>query len=176
MAPLAIIGPIIGAVSSIVTGVIGYRGAQQQAAAQRAAGEQQKIQYEWQAKQDLFRADEARAAAQRDMLERRRLTAITMSKLQANASASGAGAADPSVVKLGEDISGQGEYGALMTMYSGESRGRGFEDQAIGARLSGEAAQIGGRAAARGTLLSGAGGLIGSFGSAAADLGKIKFG
>jgi hypothetical protein len=88
-------------------------------------------------------AQESRAASQRTALEKDRQATLLQSTLQANAAASGGGAADPTVVGLGQDIAGRGEYQSLMDMYTGENRARGIEDQAIGSRMTGDAAARG---------------------------------
>jgi hypothetical protein len=91
---------------------------------------------------------------------------LLQSTLQANAAASGGGAADPTIIGLGQDIAGRGEYQSLMDLYTGENRARGLEDQAMGSRMSGDAALAEGKAKQSASYLSAAGTLIGSAGSA----------
>ncbi len=105
------------------------------AAQQSALAQQQGL--EFRAQQQEAAAQEARAAAGRAAQDKRRETTLLQSKLQARAAASGGGADDPTIVNLAEDLGGRGEYDALMEMYKGESRARGFENQAAGDRYSG---------------------------------------
>lgn len=111
-------------------------------------------------------AQESRAASQRVALEDRRKSKLLQSTLQARAAASGGGADDQTVVGLGRDIAGRGEYEALTSMYTGENRARGLQDQALGARLTGDALRAEGRAKRNASYLSAAGTLVGSAGSA----------
>jgi hypothetical protein len=106
-------------------------------------------------------------------LEKDRQATLLQSTLQANAAASGGGAADPTVIGLGQDIAGRGEYQSLMDMYTGENRARGIEDQAIGSRLTGDAQQAEGEAKRTASYLSAAGTLVGSAGSAYRTYNKI---
>ncbi len=84
-------------------------------------------------------AAEARGAAQREAFEKRHAAKMALSTLVARAAASGGGATDRTVLKLGENIADRGEFQALMDMYSGNNRARGLEDQAMGARMTGAA-------------------------------------
>jgi len=111
-------------------------------------------------------AQESRAASQRSMLEKRREGTLLQSKLQARAAASGAGAADPTVVDLGGDIAQRSSYEGLMEVYKGENRARGLEDQAIGSRMSGDAAAAEGKAKRSASFLSAAGTILGGATSA----------
>lgn len=113
----------------------------------------------FQAAQEDMAAQESRAASQRDALEKGRQTTLALSKLQADAAASGGGASDPGVLTLAGNIGGRGEYESLMDMYKGENRARGLEDTATGERATGAAK-------ADASYLSAAGTLIGSAGSA----------
>ncbi len=118
-------------------------------------------------------AQESRAASQRTALEDRRKSKLLASTLQARAAASGGGAADQTVVDLGRDIAGRGEYEALTSMYTGENRARGLEDSAMGARMTGEALLAEGKAKKKASYLSAAGTLIGSAGSAYGTYSKV---
>lgn len=106
---------------------------------------------------------ESRAAGQRKAFEQRREGNLLMSRLQARAAASGGGADDPTVIKLGEDIAARSEYGALSEMFTGENRARGYEDSAAAALVSGKAAKQGSYLKAGGTILSGAGSMFSKF-------------
>jgi hypothetical protein len=131
-----------------------------------AAGKSQRDAAYFKAAQEEQAAQESRAAAQRTALEKDRQARLLQSTLQANAAASGGGAADPTVIGLAQDIAGRGEYQSLMDMYTGENRARGLEDQAMGSRMTGDAAQAEGEAKRTASYFSAAGTLIGSAGSA----------
>jgi hypothetical protein len=131
-----------------------------------SAGKSQQDAAYFKAAQEEQAAQESRAAAQRTALEKDRQSRLLQSTLQANAAASGGGAADPTIIGLGQDIAGRGEYQSLMDLYTGENRARGLEDQATGSRMSGDAALAEGKAKQSASYLSAAGTLIGSAGSA----------
>lgn len=139
MAELALAATVIGGAVSAV-GTLAAGGAAKDAGYFKAAQEEQAGQ-------------ESRAASQRASLEQRRQAGLALSKVQAGAAASGAGASDPGILKIAGDIAGRGEYQALTEMYKGENRGRGLEDQAMGDRMSGDAAQEGSYYKAAGTAL-----------------------
>src|SRR5262249_40935198 len=91
---------------------------------------------------------------------------LALSKLQAQAAASGGGATDPTVVNLGERIAGRGELGALMETYKGESKARGLLDQAALARMSAAADLARGDAQQTQSYFNAGGSLLGGLGSA----------
>ncbi len=163
------------AAASLAQGGMGMVGALGEAKGQKAAALASAEAARYRAEQIDMQADEARASSQREALEVQRNANQLSSKLRANAAASGAGASDPGVAKLEEDVAGRGAYQALMDMYGGENRARGLEDEADGLRLSGESAIQGARYSARGTILSGLGGLAGSIGSAAAGFRNVDW-
>lgn len=142
----------------------------QAAAAAGEAGQQAK---NFEATQLDQAAQESRAASQRTALEDRRKSRLLASTLQARAAASGGGADDQTVVGLGRDIAGRGEYEALTSMYTGENRARGLQDQAVGARMTGEALRAEGRAKRNASYLSAAGTIVGSAGSAYGTYNKV---
>ncbi len=111
-------------------------------------------------------ANESRAAGQRQGFEHQRTTGLALSKLQANAAASGGGADDPTVQNLGADIAGRGEYQTLMDLYTGENRARGLEDQGAAAKQAGKNALTKSYLSAGGTILSSAGSMANKFGGA----------
>lgn len=140
----------VGTIMGIAGSGISALGAFQQGQNAKAASTTRAAQMEQQANQ-------ARASSQRTMLEHQRQTGMVQSQLQSRAAASGAGATDDTVVKLGSDIAGRGEEQALMDLYNGENTARGLEDQAQATRLQGRAAARGGIMSAAGTLASGFG-------------------
>ena len=165
MSGIETIAAVVGAVTSLAGTVVGMQGA-------RAAGAEQQKAREFQAAQQEQQAQESRAASQRQALEKQRQTQLAQSTLQARAAASGAGATDESVLNLGEDLSGRGEYQRLMEMYTGENRARGYEDAAMASRMTGRAEKQAANTKATGMLLSGIGSFAESAGKAASSFNK----
>lgn len=169
MAGLAMIATAVGTAVSFVGTLAQAQSQRQQAEAYnvQATAEQQAAQYK--ARETERVAQESRAAAQRKSHQQRRQTEYTQSRLQAGAAASGAGADDPTIIKLSSDIAGEGEYSALSELFSGESRAQGLESQAALDRYTGDAranslrtsADIM-RSRANMTILGGVGGLAGN--------------
>jgi hypothetical protein len=162
----------MGGITALTTALTGLSGGLQAAgtimggnAAADAGSASQQAQY-FKATQEDMAAQESRAASQREALDKGRQTTLVLSKLQANAASSGGGASDPGVLSLAGDIAGRGEYESLLDMYKGENRARGLQDEAIGSRLTGDAAAAEGDAKQKASYLSAAGTLIGSAGSA----------
>ncbi|MDT2024549.1 hypothetical protein [Methylocella sp. CPCC 101449] len=153
-APLML--PAALALSAVGTGI--------GAASTIAAGNQAASDADYKARQLAQQAQESRAASQRQAMEFQRKTDLAGSTLQARAAASGAGATDPDVIRLGEDIAGRGKYQELMSLYQGENRARGLEDAASAAHVSGQAAQKGSYWKAAGTLASGFGSMAAKYG------------
>jgi len=137
MAALGVISAAIGAIGTIAQGVAANNQAQFEA-------EQQKMQ----GKEEL-------AAAQRQADQQRKEAALVQSRQQALAASSGAGASDPTIIKLMTDTAGQGELNAQGTLYGGEQRKRGLFDQASATRLSGQASLFGSFLGGAGQLASG---------------------
>lgn len=127
------------------------------AAGTLSAGANAKASANSQAAQMDQQATQARASSQRTMMEHQRQTGLVQSQLQSRAAASGAGAQDETVIKLGSDIAGRGEEQALMDLYNGENTAIGLEDAARAKRASGKAAQQGSYLSAAGSTLSGLG-------------------
>lgn len=158
--------PVTLTVATVASGALTAAGTVMGGNAAAAAGSAQKGAAYFKAAQEDQAAQESRAASQRSAFEKNRQVGLLQSKLQANAAASGGSASDAGVINLAQDIAGRGEYQSLMDMYTGENRARGIEDQAIGSRLTGDAAQAEGEAKRSASYLSAAGTLIGSAGSA----------
>jgi hypothetical protein len=137
LAALALVSAAIGAVGSIASGV-----AQKNAA-------------DYQAKQQEMQGNEDFAASQRDAEAKRRESKIVQSRQQALAAASGAGATDPTIVRLMTQTAGQGEYNAQTALYSGEQQKRGLYDAAKATRMSGNASLLGSFISGAGTLVKG---------------------
>lgn len=139
------------------------------AAEQAGMATQQSMNFR--AKQEEMAAQESRAAAQKIALEKRHEGKLAQSTLQARAAAGGGGADDPTILNLSEDIAGRTEYLSLMEMYKGENRARGLEDQAIGSRMTGDAAFAEGQMKKKAAKLSAIGTIIGGAGSMAKTAG-----
>ena len=170
---VAVHDPITMTVATVAGGAIQAAGTIMGGNAAADAGKAQRGAQYFKAAQEEQAAQESRAAAQRGSLDKARESRLLLSKLQANAAASGGGASDPTVLDLAGGIAGRGEYESLMEMYKGENRARGLEDQAIGSRMSGDAAKAEGEAKRNASYLSAAGTLIGSGGSAYKAYNKI---
>lgn len=162
--PLAIVTSLAGTAISASGTIASGKAAKDAGIRSMQAQEFKAAQYEQ-------AAQESRASAQRAALERRRDVKLAESTLQARAASSGGGADDPTIVQLGENIAGRGEYQALGEMFRGENRARGLLDEATGARFTGEAELAAGKAkqqaseySAAGTILSGVGTLFGKYG------------
>lgn len=108
------------------------------------------------AQQDALNAEaagrEERAAAQRDAEQKRREGAMVMSRQQALAAASGAGAGaeSPTIVRLMTDTASDAALGAAVANYGGESRQRGYIQTARARRAEGRASLMGSYLAAGG--------------------------
>lgn len=138
-------------------------GAAVTAAGTLAAGADAKEASYFKAAQENQGAMEARAAAQRQMFERRRGAELLTKKIQAGAAGSGSDATSPDIVKLSSDVIGRGEYQALSEMYGGENRARGLEDAAVASRMTGDAEKRGSYYKAAGTLLSAGGSVYNTY-------------
>lgn len=129
--------------------------AQAEAAQQQAA---------YKAKIDNIQGQQKVAEAQRKQQDEQLKTRYTQSRLQALAAGSGGGANDPTIIKLGQDIAGQGEYNALSALYAGQSSQWAFNTQAGLDIYQGdlEASRL--RSQASSTILGGIGGLASGLG------------
>lgn len=165
--------PVTMTVATVAGGALSAAGTLIGGQAAADAGWSQKNSQYFKATQDEMAAQESRAASQREALDKGHQTTLLLSKLQANAAASGGGASDPGVTTLASNIAGRGEYESLLDMYKGENRARGLEDQAIGDRLTGDAAAAEGNAKRNASYLSAAGTLVGSAGSAYRTYNRI---
>lgn len=120
---------------------------------------------EAQAKAAERQASEERAASQREAIQRSKEARLVMSRQQAVAASSGAGATDPTVLKLMGDVAGQGYVNSQAAIYEGESRGRALEDQAAISRMQGRQARLSGFIGAGTSILSGFSGFSNSRGT-----------
>jgi hypothetical protein len=170
---IAVHDPVTMTVATVASGALTAAGTLMGGSAAASAGQSQKDASYFKAAEEDQAAQESRAAAQRSALDKDRQATLLQSTLQARAAASGGGATDPTVVGLGQDIAGRGEYQSLMDMYTGENRARGIEDQATGSRMTGDAQLAEGKAKQNASYLSAAGTLIGSAGSAYKTYNKL---
>lgn len=144
MAFLAAAAPYIAAAST----VIGAVGAIKQ-------GQDAKTQAQAQALALTNKANADAAASQRQAIDYRRQAQYAMSRGQALAAASGAGATDPTVVNILGQISGEGEYRALTSLYTGETGEQNALSDAQASRNEGDAAARAGVLRGVSTVLSG---------------------
>jgi len=172
MAELAIAASIISAVGTIAGGMQANAQGKAQKQAYEYAAATTRQQADYIAKQEEQRAGQERAASQRAAMEEKRKGRLVGSRAQAVAAASGGGALDPTIVDIGADIAGEGEYRAMTSLYQGEEAARGLEGSAAVRRYAGnneaELLQYQGRAAAA----AGRSKMMGSFLSAAGSIGS----
>ncbi|WP_442577905.1 hypothetical protein ACSBOB_20375 [Mesorhizobium sp. ASY16-5R] len=144
--------------------IVGALGTAASVAGTIGAGQAAKNEANYEAKQLEIKGAEERAAAQRDAMQKRTEGKLVMSRQQALAAASGAGAGSdaPTIVRMMTDTAGEAEYNAQTVNYGGLSRATGLFDAARGRRASGKASFMGS--------------VIGSFGQAATGLGKLRSG
>lgn len=130
MAFLAAAAPYLAAAGTAVTVI----SAGQQAAAQRQQADAQAVALKNQANADA-------AASERQANNERRQGQYLMSRAQALAAASGAGATDPTVLNTEGQIAGQSEYNALTSIYEGGTPEQNALSAAQAARNTGRAAR-----------------------------------
>lgn len=139
---------------ALASTAIGLIGGAVQARGSLAAGRAAQQASYFKAKQEEQAGNEARAVGQRQMLERRRMTDLALSNIQAGAAAGGGSATSGDILNLSGNVAKRGEYQALMEMYTGENKARGYETAAMASRMTGDAELTGSRYRALGTLLS----------------------
>ncbi len=101
------------------------------------------------------RAGEERAAATREAARRAQQESLLLSRQQAVAASSGAGATDGTVLNLMEGIAQEGQYQRDIAIYQGESKAVNLEDEAALARWKGKQARTAGYIGAGSSVLSG---------------------
>lgn len=159
------------AVLSVLGMLIQSKGADQAGAAAKTNAQATATAAEFQAKQLDQQAGQSMATGQRQSAEQLRQAKLAQSRAIALAAASGAGASDPTVVRLMGEIGAEGAYRAGVAMYQGEEQARQLRLKAAAARYEGEAALVSGEArsdaystASTASLLSGAGTLYARYG------------
>lgn len=125
-------------------------GAIQQGKAQEAA-------LKAQAQAQEARAKEERAVASREAAKRAERAKQVLSRQQAVAAASGAGATDKTVLDIMSETAAEGDVQSRTALYEGEMRGRGLEYQAAIDRMNARQAKLSGFINAGSTVLSGVG-------------------
>jgi hypothetical protein len=120
----------LGAILSVAGTVAGFAGSIANANAMKAQAEAVQQQATYKAKIDQIQGQQQAASAQRQQQNQLLKTKYAQSRLQALAAGSGGGADDPTVIKLGQDIAGQGEYNALSALYQGQSSQWAWNTQA----------------------------------------------
>ena len=147
-----------------ISAIIGLVGTLVSAAGTIAMGQAEKEQADYEAKQLDLKAQEEQAASQREAFEADKEKRLVTSRQQALASASGLGAADPTIVDLTSGTEAYGTYRTRMIRYGGEERATGLRAQAEGRRISGQAAAQGAMYSALGTVIGGFGSMFAKFG------------
>jgi hypothetical protein len=148
---------VIGAISALASTAVGVFGT-------ITAGNEQKAQYEYQAKVAEQKADEARAASQRDAISKRREGDIIQSRMRSVAAAQG-GLSDPSVIDAFGDVESEVSFAREQDIYAGEQQGRGYEDAAAMARFNAKNAVKAAKIGAAGELFKGATSMYDRFGA-----------
>jgi hypothetical protein len=144
----------VAVAAQVVGTVLGAVGARKEAKDQKAAAEFQAAQLDQ-------NAGQAKAAAQREADTQRRQARLANSRLRALA---GGGGSDPTIVKLSQDIAGEGELRALTAMYEGDERAAGLRTAADARRMGGASAAQASNLRGFSTILSGASSLYDKYG------------
>jgi len=111
MAALAPLLPYVGAAG----GILSFMGQRQQAAAYKTQAAQEQRIANMQAMQEV-------AAGQQTAMEDQRRAALMSSRALAVSAASGAGAGDPTAVRIMSNITQQGAYNAAVDTYNAEEK------------------------------------------------------
>lgn len=145
LATLATVATLAG--TAVTAGATIYSGMQQQQMAEEIA------------RQEELAGKNEFAAAQREADERRMAGALLMSRQQAIAAASGAGAGSdaPTIMKILGDTAARTQYGVDTSMYQGEQRRDDLNRSARNRRITGQYNFFGSIARAAGYGLGGVG-------------------
>jgi hypothetical protein len=138
-APIAIGGSLLSAFGSMTEGRQQYKAATYQAA------------------QMEQNANQAEASGQLEATNQLRQSALLQSRALAVAGASGAGAVDPTVLRIISGIAGEGALAASTAQYNGMEQARGMRAQAGATRYEGAQGVKAAKIKALSTILSGAG-------------------
>lgn len=161
MAAMGFIGALVGLAGSFISASATIAGASAQARAQEQLAAHQ-------AQVARIKGAQEQAAAQREQLETNRKAKLLQSSLQARASASGAGASDPTVTNLASGIAGRGQYQGALQMFTGELKSWDYNIDADLRQWQAEAASQllmhQARSSAFGTILGGIGSMFSAMG------------
>lgn len=155
---LAIAGAVTGGIGTIAQA----SAAQQQAEAQARAQDMQAAAEERQAR-------EREAASQRDAIERGKQADLVLSRQQAVAASSGAGATDPTVLQIMGNTAQTGAYQSAAAIYEGTAAAQSLDEKAAIDRYTAEEKRRAAPTLAAATMLSG----ISNFST---KLSGLKFG
>ncbi len=155
MASLATIGTALTVGSAVVGAGAAVYGAYQQVEQGKAI----RAEADRQAMMDELHGKNEYAASLREADLRRIEGKLIMSRQQAYAAASGAGAGadDPTLLKIMSETGANAEYGARSVMYGGEGRRDDYLNSATSRRISGRNNFMGSLLSATGTLAGGIG-------------------
>lgn len=192
MAGASAVIPYIPAALSVAGALTASEGQREAGQGSRVAAERAAAAKRFEAAQARVNAGQEIAAAQRAALEAKRQGTLIQSRQIALAAASGAGAADPTVVNLIARTAQESSYRAAVALYGGEEKARqlrmlaaGRDYEASMALEAGERQQGAYNTAARASLLGTAGSLFAKYGmggpkasgdSAAVDSGGLDYG
>lgn len=132
----------------MVAGTIGAAGTIMEGNEARAGSKFEAAQLKAQADQEIGLAGEKAA-------EKAREAKLANSRNLAVAAASGAGAADPTVLQIMGDVEAQGIHNSLTEMFKGQTRRADLLSEANARKFAGKNAQTAGYLGAAGTLVEG---------------------
>jgi hypothetical protein len=156
---MAGIGAILGLVGSVASAGIGIMGANAQAKFMEAQAKNEQLQMN-------HMAGEERAAASRDAQAKDREASLLLSRQQAVAAASGAGATDPTVLELAGDVAREGSVQKRELMRVGLEKGQMLEYKGkVGVQM----AKAEGKMLKAGAIGNAIGGVLGGLGSFAGE-------
>jgi hypothetical protein len=135
---MAQVAAVVGKGLGTAAQVVGY---QQAADSARTTGHRKNVASQFEAEQLEQQAGQNIAASQRDMQDERRKSNLLASRALALAGASGAGASDPTVLKIISGLKGEGSLRAATALYKGEESARRIRMGASGKRYEGLVAE-----------------------------------
>lgn len=141
----------LGTIATIAT----IAGTAVSAAGTIAAGRAQQAAANFEAAQYEIKAQEERAAAQREQFALKRKKNLALSRLQSLSAASGFDPTGPTELDITGEIAQYGTFQEQMARYAGESRAQGLRDAAGASRATGLAQRRGASLSAIGTILGG---------------------
>jgi hypothetical protein len=108
-------------------------------------------------------AGQVEAASQRNAMDRERETEMLQSRALAVAGASGAGAMDPTVLRIIGGIAKEGKLASEMELYNGKSQAQSMRTQGKATRYQGYQTALASRTQGFATMMSGFGQGIGNY-------------